>query len=339
MKTGSIAARSAHGFAPGRFAALVLLLGVCAAACGTSRAVDDKKGRGRRKDPSAASTAEGRGRQKPPRKKRADRQAEPPPATPQPSAPPSPAQPPPASAHLALGAPTDADPSDDHLMIKPEYALSYNRSKNIANWVSWNLNASHFGDAPRMQGKFLSDESLPAGFYHVRHEDYVGTGFDRGHMVRSEERTRSPEDNRSTFLLTNILPQRHDLNAGPWLRLEEYCQRLAQKEGRELYLMAGGVFTAGKAPETIGKGVAVPDAFFKIVVVVDRGQGAPAVNESTRVIAVIMPNTTGIMDSGWATYRTTVDDVERRTGYEFLSAVPEAVQRVVEARADGGPVD
>src|SRR4051812_13150871 len=38
----------------------------------------------------------------------------------------------PANAHLAMGVPTDGDPSDDHLMVKPQYALSYNRRRNVA---------------------------------------------------------------------------------------------------------------------------------------------------------------------------------------------------------------
>ncbi len=95
------------------------------------------------------------------------------------------------SVHLALGAPKRAASDDDYLMIKPQYALSYNRQRNVANWVSWNLDASYFGPAPRHKGKFLSDTSLPAGDYRVQDRDYAGSGFDRGHMVRSEERTRT----------------------------------------------------------------------------------------------------------------------------------------------------
>jgi endonuclease G len=231
-----------------------------------------------------------------------------------------------------MGAPVDGDSSDDHLMTKPQYALSYNKEKNIPNWVSYSLNASHFGDVPRFKGKFIADESLPAGFYRVRHEDYVGSGFDRGHLVRSEERTRTPEDNKATFLLTNILPQYHDLNAGPWLRLEEHAQDLAQKEKKQLYIVTGGIFN--KKPETIGKGVAVPSACFKVVVVVERGEDARHVTEETPIIAVVMPNKEGIMGRGWEEYRTSVDDIERRTGYELLSRVAEGVQKVIEARAN-----
>lgn len=239
------------------------------------------------------------------------------------------------SVHVELGTPADLDPSDDYLLIKPQYALSYSKVRNVANWVSWELNASYFGDVPRYKGKFITDTSLPDGFYRARHEDYVGTGYDRGHMVRSEERTRTPDDNKATFLLTNILPQFHDLNAGPWLRLEERCQELAQKGNHELFVMAGGVF--GKRPQTIGRDVAVPDAFFKIVVVLGKGQRAGDVDDQARVIAVMMPNTTGIMANDWGQYRTTVDEIEKRTGYDFLTRVPEAVQTVLEARIDDGP--
>jgi endonuclease G len=240
------------------------------------------------------------------------------------------------SVHLALGAPLRAAPGDDYLMIKPQYALSYNRERNGANWVSWNLDASYFGPTPRHKGKFLSDSSLPPGFYQVQDRDYAGSGFDRGHMVRSEERTRTAEDNLATFLLPNVLPQRHDLNAGPWLRLEDYLQELSQKENKELYVTAGGLFSAH--PETIGHGVAVPEACFKIVVVLDRGQGLSDVDRATRVIAVIMPNVTGILDEPWGQYRTTVSEIEKRSGYTFFPLVPEPIRRVLVAHVDTGAV-
>jgi endonuclease G len=50
-----------------------------------------------------------------------------------------------------------------------------------------------------------------------------------------------------------------------------------------------------------------------------------------------MPNTTGIMANDWGGYRTTVDAIERRSGYDFLTRVPAAVQSVIEARIDTGP--
>ncbi len=306
-----------------------VVVGAGFAACRPDRLLEDRSGNG---SASSSSTSEARPSPRRPASSRAP-EADGAAPTPPPSAS---AKGTSGSVHLALGAPRGANPADEYLMIKPQYALSYNPKRNVANWVSWNLDASYFGPVPRYKGRFLVDTSLPADVYRVQDRDYVGSGFDRGHLVRSEERTRTPEDNTATFLLPNILPQRHDLNAGPWLRLEDYCQALSQKEDKELYITAGGIFSA--RPETIGRGVAVPEHCFKIVVVLDRGQGLADVNERTRVISVIMPNTTGILAEPWGHYRISVRDVEKRTGHGFLTAVPEPIRRALGTRVDTGPV-
>jgi endonuclease G len=223
-------------------------------------------------------------------------------------------------------------------MEKPQYVLSYNNARGGANWVAWNLNESWYGTVERKQGQFITDMSLPDGFQRITHNDYTGSGYDRGHMVRSEERTRTREDNDATFLMTNILPQTHDLNAGPWLSLETYCEVLAKKKNHELYLIAGGIYD--KNPEYLkGKGngrVAIPKSTWKIVVVLERGQGLESVNKETRVIAVNMPNEQGkeFKKSGWRKYLTTVDELERLTGYDFLSNVPPDIQAVIESKTD-----
>jgi endonuclease G len=59
------------------------------------------------------------------------------------------------SVHLTLGNPSNATASllspDNYLMVKPEYALSYNNSKHIPNWVSWQLNESVVGHGASQQ--------------------------------------------------------------------------------------------------------------------------------------------------------------------------------------------
>ena len=59
------------------------------------------------------------------------------------------------------------------------------------------------------------------------------------------------------------------------------------------------------------------------------------VDAQTRVIAVWMPNTNAAGEQAWANYRVSVDEVERQTGYDLLSNVPENVQRVIEMQVDG----
>ncbi len=232
------------------------------------------------------------------------------------------------SVHVALGTPRDADPSDEYFLDQRSFVLSYSPEKRVPNWVAWQLDRMHLGHV-RRKDDFRSDLALPARFYRVKESDYLHSGYDRGHLCPSADRQDSAEDNSQTFLFTNIQPQLHELNAGPWEQLESYLRKRAQR-GALLYVVAGGVFSAPFP--TIGNGVAVPAANFKIVVVLNQGQGPSDVDESTQVLAVLMPNTPGVGDREWTEYLTSVDAIEQASGYDFLNAVSERVQRVIEAR-------
>lgn len=233
------------------------------------------------------------------------------------------------SVHLTLHLPRDSDSTDDFIIIRPQYALSYNRLRNEPNWVSWELNASWFGDAPRRTGKFITDTELPTEMLRIKHDDYTNSGYDRGHLVRSEERTRNNEDNASTFILSNIIPQRPDLNQGVWLDMERWCEKMCKDSTKELFIVAGGIY---RSSSTIGTVLAVPDSCFKIVVVLEPGQGLRDVNTSARIEAVIMPNIQGVRPDKWRMYKRTVDEIEAATGYDFLNYVPVPVQSVIEGK-------
>jgi endonuclease G len=164
--------------------------------------------------------------------------------------------------------------------------------------------------------------------------DYAGSGYDRGHMCPSADRTLTTTANSQTFYLTNMVPQAGNNNRGPWAALEAESRDLAGA-GKELFVIAGGTFSASSL--TIGNGVKVPDKTFKVIVVLDAvGQGASSVTASTRVIAVLMPNANSqiSLSAPWRNFRVSVDAIEALTGQDLLSDVDPAVQAVVEARVD-----
>lgn len=241
------------------------------------------------------------------------------------------------SVHLTMGNPSGATTStanyDNYLMVKTQYALSYSDSNSTPNWVSWQLNSSWLGSAPR-QDDFREDTTLPSGYYRVTGSDYTGSGYDRGHMCPSADRTNTVANNSATFLMTNIVPQAPDNNQGYWAQLENYARSLVTEQGKELYIIAGGYGSGG----TIADGyITVPERLFKIIVVTNPGTGAGGVNTNTRVIAIDTPNTQGNRSANWGTFRTTVDYIESQTGYDFLSNVSTSVQSVIESRVDNGP--
>jgi endonuclease G len=235
--------------------------------------------------------------------------------------------------HLEFGVPMDADSSNDIRLNKAQYALSYNAARGQPNWVSWNLNATHFGTAARCDC-FLADESLPAGVTRITTSDYVGSGYSRGHMVMSEQRTTTASENAATFLMTNILPQLQDMNGGPWLKFEVYTNDLARTGGKEVYNIAGGLYGATRTTLKGEGKVDIPTYTWKIIVVMNGGEGLANVTSasSIQVIAVVMPNQAGIQSNGWEMYRTSVDALEAATGYDFLANLPDAIEAAVEAQ-------
>jgi endonuclease G len=230
--------------------------------------------------------------------------------------------------HLALGVPTDGDPRDELLLDHRHFVVSYDPRRRMANWVGWRLEAADLGPVQR-RDDFHPDVLLPVSLRPVRPGDYRGSGFDRGHLCPSADRTATPEANSATFVMTNIHPQRPGLNRGPWRVLEEFARELAAR-GQRLYIVAGGLFDAG--PLAVGAPIAAPRASYKILVVLAPGQEAETVTAETPVYAVVMPNSSATAGRRWQEYLVSVDEVERDSGYDFLGALPPAVSGPLEAR-------
>ncbi|MBC7795556.1 MAG: DNA/RNA non-specific endonuclease [Pyrinomonadaceae bacterium] len=234
---------------------------------------------------------------------------------------------------LALGNPsnavTDVNQPSNYLMLKPQYSLSYNRDKGIPNWVAWHLDTSWLGSAPR-QDDYRPDTALPSDWYRVMDNDYTGSGYTRGHMCPSGDRTSTIPDNSATFLMTNFVPQSAANNNGPWNNFELFCRGLVQS-GNEVYIVTGGVGSAG----TIAGGrINIPVSTWKVVLVLPNGDNdLQRINKLTRTIAIVVPNQ-GAVNSDWRQYRTSVRQVERLTGYNFFSNVPRRVQALFKSRID-----
>lgn len=241
------------------------------------------------------------------------------------------------SPQVRFGVPVDADPTDDYLMDRGVYVASYNRKRGVANWVAWRLTAADLGSADRSDD-FRADQGLPPAFYRVLPGDYRRSGYDRGHLCPSAHRTHDADTNSTTFLMTNMIPQVHALNAGPWKGIETYERELVAKAGKEVYVVAGGIF--GANPGRIGHGVEIPVSSYRVTIVVQPGQGPSDVTESTPVLAVEMPNNASAKGHKWDEFRVSVDEAERDTGYDFLSALPDEIEERLEARepnAQGAP--
>lgn len=244
--------------------------------------------------------------------------------------------------HTEFGTPVDGDPSDDIVLRKAEYDVSYSAERGGPNWVAWNLDEGHIGDVDRCDC-YTPDDELPPSAPRVVNFDYTFSGYSRGHMAQSFNRTVTLPDNAATYLTTNILPQAQDNNGGPWGEFEFFTNGRAF-DGEEVYIVAGGEY--GDAPPTLkseGK-VAVPDFTWKVAVFMDRDEGLADVTSlsDVEIIAIRTPNRVepgvrgsvdGISDD-WEDYRVEVDEIEAAVGYDLLRLLPDGLEVRLESGFD-----
>ena len=129
--------------------------------------------------------------------------------------------------------------------------------------------------------------------------------------------------------MTNILPQTPDLNQGPWLKFEYFCESLCKDSLKELYVISGGIYHTNTRLSSSDK-VAVPDSCWKIVVVLNPGQKIEDITMNNYIYAVCMPNIAGIRSASYKDYYTTVNAIEASTGYDFLSEIQDSIEDMME---------
>jgi endonuclease G len=196
---------------------------------------------------------------------------------------------------------SDANTSStsNYLSVKSGYVMSYDGNRGRANWVAWTLSFSDLGSAPR-SNKFIQDDTFPNSFYKIDESEYKYTGYDRGHLCNSEDRTSTPFLNKETFLMSNMLPQTPELNRGPWERLEAYCRKLARK-GQKLVIYAGGI---GEKDALGVTKMPIPKFCWKVIY------------SPEKVWCILFPNEKSL-NPNWQTYSIPISQLKKMTGYKF----------------------
>ncbi len=250
------------------------------------------------------------------------------------------------NSNLLFGNPSAATPAiammDNYLIDQGYYVESYNSTKGEPNWVSWHLDATNTTGISDRLNDFAAFSGLPTGWYAVQSNsyDFAHNGFDRGHNCPSADRTSSVNANSSTFLMTNMIPQAPQNNEQTWGNLENYLREQVV-EGNEVYIIMGSYGTGGSGAKgafnTINNGhINVPSNIWKVAVIIPAGNSdVSRVTNTTRVLAVNTPNVNTI-NTDWTQYIVSVRDIEKATGYNLLSNLPQAVQDAVETKKDAG---
>ncbi|WP_321517646.1 DNA/RNA non-specific endonuclease [uncultured Bacteroides sp.] len=197
------------------------------------------------------------------------------------------------------------------------YTVSYNPEWRVPNWVSYELTEYEITGKLKRSDKFVVDPEVNG--ICATNEDYAHSGYDRGHMAPAADMKWNTRVMKECFYFSNMCPQKHSLNAGRWKTLEEKVRDWAQEDSA-IIIVCGPIVDKGY--KTIGSDrVAVPQRFFKVIL-------APYL-KSPKAIGFIMKNDEEALPL--SSYAVSVDNVEKLTGMDFFSALPDEFENRIES--------
>ena len=224
------------------------------------------------------------------------------------------------SQHCLWGCPTGLN--NGSFFDRPAYALKNNRWTKFADWLAYQVTPSTI--ASGCSRNFRADPNI-ASRYTLEPNDYNGAnatiGTDRGHQAPLASLCGTGFGSTTNYL-SNITPQKSELNQGPWNRLEAEVRDAANRFG-EAYVYTGPLYeSVTEQLPNANERHTIPSGYWKVIVSFD--------GNTARSAAFIMPQEAGRNDN-ICFYETTIDAVESRAGLNFFPQLSSSQQQIIES--------
>ncbi len=211
-------------------------------------------------------------------------------------------------------------PYNDQIVRHTAYTLGYSEANEQARWVGYYLTSQEVNGSEKRKDNFRSDPSVSTGSASLA--DYKGSGYDRGHLAPAADMKLNSTYMFESFYMSNMSPQEPGFNRGVWKNLESAVRGMAL-QNQAVYVITGPIFTSNKG--TIGLNrVTVPGYYYKVILDYS--------GEEHKAIGFILPNSKS--SSSLSSFAMSVDEVERRTGLDFFSAIPDDEEVKLESSFD-----
>ena len=214
------------------------------------------------------------------------------------------------------------------------YSMCYDPDVKAALWIAYPLHDCYTRKAVDRTDAWGYDPLIPAK-YQVNMEKGMSNGYDRGHQVASADRLASYDMNAQTFYYTNMTAQvGAGMNQDIWNNLEnmirnEYICR------DTLYVVTGCVMTTEDDTQVKwvdnrnGGKVAVPKAYFKVLLRTKSGNTGKAVdNSNATTIGFWYENSRYSYSTPRVSDVKSVDEIERLTGFTFFPQISDEIKEM-----------
>lgn len=212
-------------------------------------------------------------------------------------------------------------PKDIEIIYRDHFAVGWSPSLRRPVWVAYHVK-------PEVPYPELTSKEKRMGFRQDRNaprspvaKDYTNSNYDRGHMApnRAIASRYGRDEQEKTFLMSNIAPQRSNLNQGPWANLEMRIADLWTERYGEIWVIVGAVPGGRRGKIGVNSDIDVPDAFFQIVIARNQteNEAEQTVKSEVRVLAVLMPQSIPC-NAFYTRNIVRVKDIESLTGLRFF---------------------
>ena len=230
------------------------------------------------------------------------------------------------SKHFFYGMPKGT-PDYNDLIIRDSYALSSNDSTKFADWVAYMIDSVTI-TGTSVERNWSADPWLDST-ETLEPEDYKDANksfkYDRGHQAPLAN-FKGNRDIESTNFLSNITPQKAELNQGSWKDLEDWERKLVLKYGT-LYIMTGPLYNRTESPlPKADEPHKVPGAYWKIITIITNK------NEFKTFGFVFDQNTP--RKSPVKEHLAKVNEIEKLSGLDFFSDLPDNKEEKFEETID-----
>lgn len=207
------------------------------------------------------------------------------------------------------------------------------KSNNLKGWNRDNWKYNHpYWDGKTWKGDPFQIDPEISDNLQPSIKEFGSSGFQRGHIVASEDRICSMDVNGQTFYMTNMQPQIGKFNTGIWEKMEEKIRSLLTYNmstqtayaNDTMYVCKGG--TIDKSEQILGytkNGFIVPKYFFAAVMIKNKS-GHKAIgfwfehkkyDPSTEKLSAHIVN---------------IAKLEELTGIDFFCNLPDDEERLIE---------
>ncbi len=217
------------------------------------------------------------------------------------------------------------------------YTAYYDTGTYSSLWVAFPLTDGHMGSLSRPGWDYAPDNIIPHSNQVNLSSSY--SGYSRGHQIANGDRNGIREMQKQTFYYINSVPQlQNGFNGTIWATLENSIRAEASSTD-SLYIVTGPVYQTVGGSETCkytstssdsNKRIPVANYFFKVVLKVKRS-GDVITDAETVGFWFEHKN---YDDNNFEKYAVTVDEIERKTGFDFFANLPDDIEAKAEQNAN-----